>query len=439
MFLVTLPTFVFTCLLSIRSASWAYAFVLTFYCMEMTLLASMNVFLANPALANYLFATTIALSAFGHVLQLSPAVTLTHCNRVVAMITALLGWSILTLVWSPGAERGREFVVEGIPYMVVFVVLAPLLIDSVEGLRRAMIIFLGLGSLVSFLLLISPEFRIRGGRLSFAVGTTDVVSVLSIGRLGGSLVIVSALLRLEGTWLLVLRVVAFSFGGLLAIYSGSRGQILFAGVTLLIFFPLARPLRNVRGFFVAALGLMFAYLVASTVLDVFTQQADIDRWDPRYVLGALNARLANISELLQEFYTRPQALAVGLGYNAFSAVTSAAEDAYSHNIFIDAICELGVPAFLVLCFLLFTVARQARELFYHVSQHLDERVVVITLLGLSGFDLLIAQKEGQLWNHFVMYMHFCIIARLRLTRTADLAASETYDAESGDTLIVKSG
>jgi hypothetical protein len=73
---------------------------------------------------------------------------------------------------------------------------------------------------------------------------------LAIGELGGTLIIVATLLR-EGPvqWLVNLaRVFAFLIGSLLALQSGSRGQLLFSVFIALVFIPISKRIQNIFGF-----------------------------------------------------------------------------------------------------------------------------------------------------------------------------------------------
>ena len=410
-----------TCLMSMRSTAWAYAFLGSFYVMEMTLQASVATFLYNQFLANYIFAGVVALATLSQILRSHPGVLQTHFNGVLGMILLMLVWSIISVNWSPGGVRGREFIIEGIPYILVYVILAPILIDSPQMLRRALIIFLGLGTVTALLILINPEFKVRGGRLTFRFGDADVVNVLQLGRLGGTLAVTAAVIRVRSSALRPIRLVAFIVGSLLAFYSGSRGQIAAAGLVSLLFFPVARPLTNVRAF-VTLVGVLFVgYVALTSISDYVSGEADINRWDPKFLLSASNARILNIIDLFRAFGSSPLALFIGLGFNAFSGVTSATLDTYAHNIFVEVLCELGIVFFLWLIVLLFVVLRAGNSLFRSVRDVPDLRASVATLLAIASFDLLIAQKEGQLWNHFDMYFHFCMIARLNLLVTSGLA------------------
>lgn len=426
--LLTLPTFVLTCLLAIARPAWCYAFVVSFYCIEMTLQASVGIFLSNQFLANFVFAGVVGLAALRQALAAPAGAIGSYFNAGLGSIVLLLSWTIVTMLWSPAGEQGEKFLREGIPYMMIYLFAAPMLIDSIESMRRAYLALLVLGTVTALLILVNPEFGLRGGRIALRFGTVEVTNVLSIGRLGGTLMIVAAVFRIDGKGVLPMRVAAFVIGALLAFFSGSRGQVIAAALIAVLFFPVARPLRSVRAFAALIAALVVGYLGVTIVADYVLGVSDINRWDAKYVTGAVLVRLANITDLFGGFLSTPYAPFVGLGYNAFSAISGAHEDTYVHNIFIEVLCELGIPMFALLMMLLYLTFVRGWRLFIEASSDPAPRATVATLLALTAYDLLIAQKEGQIWNHFVLYMHICLISRLYSLQAAGVGVPAPAEA-----------
>lgn len=425
---LTLLTFSVACVLAVARPAWAYAFVMCFYCLEMTLQASVGVFLANQFLANYIFAVVVGIASAREVMAAAPGAGRSFFNAAIGSLTLLLLWTIVSMVWSPAGEQGEKFIREGIPYMLIYLIAAPLLISELGELRRAFIALMILGSATAGMILVNPDFGLKGGRIAFRFGTTEVTNVLSIGRLGGTLMIVAAVFRIGIRGVLPLRIAAFVIGALLAFFSGSRGQVAAAAAIALLFFPIARPIRNLRSFAVTAVALVAGYFVVTIVADIVLGASDLNRWESKYLTSAIAARVANIADLFGGFLSTPYAPFVGLGYNAFSAITGAHEDTYVHNIFIEVLCELGIPMFALLVVLLYLTLVRGRRLFIDASPNPALRATVATLLALTAYDLLIAQKEGQVWNHFVLYMHICLISRLYSLQAAGVGVPAPAEA-----------
>jgi hypothetical protein len=108
---------------------------------------------------------------------------------------------------------------------------APLLIDDVESLERFLLGFLLIGTCTCVLIILSPGFNVKNGRLGIDIGGGFRTNPLAIGELGGMLLMTGVLCtRPAGSVVAssVLRTAACLFGGYLALQSGSRGQLIFA-------------------------------------------------------------------------------------------------------------------------------------------------------------------------------------------------------------------
>jgi len=104
----------------------------------------------------------------------------------------------------------------------------------------------------------------------------------------------------------------------------------------------------------------------------------------------------------------------GLGWNAFASITKAASEPYSHNVYLDILCELGLPMFLLLLVVLRNCASSGLNLFKLVRETRGPRAWVTTFLALAAYHLLLAGKQSFLWATGPLFMHFLLLNRLDL-------------------------
>ncbi len=407
--------------------SWALALVLAMYAAEQLVQASGGVFLSFPPLANYMVAVVAGIAAVRSLVS-TPRPLHGYLSREQLLTLAIFGWSALTLLWTPASENARDMIWKGLPYFTLFVLVAPLLVADARVLRRAWWALLMIGIPIAAGLMANPEVRSGGGRLGVALSATVRTSPLAVGDLGGMLVIVGALLRSTdraGTSL-VIRILAIVFGLALALMSGSRGQLVFAILISVAMVPLARKVRSIGSFFASTaiisvvVGLVF--LIAPLVLDRLVAQ----RWDAGNLEDGALARLSNAAILLEAQAANPLSLVVGLGFNAFTAYTSEADNPYSHNVPLDILSELGLPAFVAFAALVLMGFRDGQWLHRRFAQDPEARSSFTVLFGLALFFLLLALKQGHLWSSGLLFMTLAMIGRLRLR-------AEREDAELGST------
>jgi len=274
----------------------------------------------------------------------------------------------------------------------------------------------------------SPEFSVRSGRIGIGLDGIHRTSPLAIAQMGGMLAIFGALStggRVTGLQTAV-RVGAFICGALLALFSGTRGQAVFALFAIAMFLPVSRRLKNIGSYFslvgVGAVVAIGAYVTFNYVLG----QADTDRWQVASIADATAIRQWSFFQLMGEFVQSPQAWLVGLGYNAFSTLEGVGDLGYVHNLYAEVLCELGLPAFVLLVVLFVKTWKASLALFRRYREHPAERSAVAILMAMMVYQALISTKEGTLWSAWVLFTFALVIIRLesRAQVLGDLAFEE---------------
>jgi O-antigen ligase len=116
--------------------------------------------------------------------------------------------------------------------------------------------------------------------------------------------------------------------------------------------------------------------------------------------------------LLAAFATSGTAWLFGLGFNAFSAVADTIGQGYSHSTFVDVFAELGIPAFCVLIAIVLSGVRCGRALFNRYRDDPPRRAAVAALLAMITYQVLLSNKEGNLWSSVNLFMFIIVINRI---------------------------
>lgn len=417
--IVVLAILAVMCVGAMLRSSWAVALLILMFTLEQSLQGSVAIFRSQPALANYVIALFVGLSAVRAVFAMQRPF-LGYFGPAWWYSIAIFGWGALSLLWSPSTQLGPDMTREGLPYFVLCVLVAPILIDDIEDFASVAKLVLVFGTIVALTIIVNPEFNIRSGRLGFMLTETVRSNPLAIGELGGALMIVAALYRgprSTGAFD-VLRIAAFIVGTVLALYSGSRGQVLFAGATALAFFALARRVRSLASF-AATAGMVVLLGAALLLLAQLVLDPDLARrWDTSVLAEGAEIRRLNILDLIIAFGRDPLAWIIGLGWNAFSSVTDASKEPYSHSLPVDVLCELGIPMFVIYCVLLRDVYRSSRRLFEVVREDPHMRSAVAAFIALAAYQFLLSNKQGHLWGVCPMFMFFLLVCRARMRHDA---------------------
>lgn len=408
------------------SSIWAITLIALMFPLEQSLQASSGFFVSNVTLVNLITGLCTIAALTWIIFRRPDELRNTITFALVATFT-LYTWSALSLTWSPSQKLGPQFVRGGVPYILLFVVMAPILIRDIERLGAFMRLTLYLGTALVTLMVFNPNLTYVSGRVGVQIEGSVRTNPLAIGELGGSLILLAILLR-QGPvqWLMnLVRIVAFASGGLLALQSGSRGQLFFAIVLGLFLIPVSKQVKNIFQF----IGTLVLALVSVPVILWLAQNflsADVlYRWSGRDVEGGIAVRIQNWLDLLAVWARSPAQWLQGLGFNAFSVVTTAgSKEEYPHNIFVEVFAEEGLLMFSLLVLLTLQSYRNGLWLFRRFVAQPVERASVSALIGLTAYYFLIANKQANLWGNGMMFMFFCIIARIRLR-------TEAGDAEAG--------
>ncbi|MEY4833733.1 MAG: hypothetical protein RL527_1946 [Planctomycetota bacterium] len=416
---LTVGFFVIACLLAVRNTAWALALVVSMYALEQALQASSGIFMRITPLANVCVAVAAGLSV---VLNL-PSQDRPFRGYATPIFSVALGffvWAMISLLWTPAFEAAWGLTRWGIPYVILFLMVAPLLIDGMASLDRFFRAFLILGSITTILILINPAFTVKLGRLGVDLDATVRTNPLVIGELGGLMILVAALAPVDGSApkAVLARLVAFGLGGVLSLQSGSRGQLIFALGLAVIAFPFARRIRNIAGFFgtVAAVALMIPLVLFLAQLVLGTDE--LRRWELSTLVGGANTRVLNILDLFAAFANRPSAWVVGLGFNAFSWVSGANKEPYSHALVVDMLTELGIPAFVVFCWWSLRVLQDGLWLLRRFGDDDSGRATASLLMVLFVYETLLVNKQGYLWAATLFFLVGIAITRVRVREEA---------------------
>ena len=92
------------------------------------------------------------------------------------------------------------------------------------------------------------------------------------------------------------------------------------------------------------------------------------------------------------FGSQPSAWVVGLGFNAFSWVSGANREPYSHALIVDMLTELGIPIFVLFCWWSLRVLRDGLWLLSRFGDDPVCRGTAALLGALYAYETLLVTK-----------------------------------------------
>ena len=424
------------CAMSVFSTRWMLAFSMVFFALEVALEGSVELFRSNLTLANYIVGI-ITLIALTKSLTIKENPLKAYFNPVFYMILAIFIWSIVSLIWSPALpiqdNTGSNIIKGTWPQFILTVLLTPLLVWDLDDWNAALPKFLLLGSITCLMIFLNPEFTIKNGRIGIDLGGGLRTSPLAIGQVGGIIAVISALYipPKRSFWILILQISSFVLGSLLAFRSGSRGQILFSGIIIIAFYPMARKIKNFKSFFGAVFGFIIISILALLAFQYVSGESEVNRWSDQGIESGTGIRFFFIIKLLSAFAYSPVAWIIGLGFNAFSSLGEGLYgQGYSHSAFVDVLAELGIPAFVILLTALAISVQSGVVLFRRFSESQTHRAAVASLIAMLAYQILLSNKEGNLWSSVNLFLFMLLLVRIEiLTRDHEIETLDQIDEE----------
>jgi hypothetical protein len=409
------------CLLSILSTAPAAVLLFHFFSLEQLLQSSSGIFRDSAfgnQLVNYIVTLVVVSSASVSLIKNKNRISVLF-SPFNAFILILYIWTFISCIWSPGGNKGIYILLAALPYLVLFYLFLPILITSLDEWRVAANLSLILGTIITCLILISPEFTMKFGRLGLDMATAEVggrTNPLSIGELGGTCVLLGAILG-QGTkfsLFTLVRIIGIISGTILAVKSGSRGQILFSIITIGVVYPISKPLKDIKNYIFVFLGLLFILLLVTTLSGFIAESGSYDmqkRWIEGGTDSGVGIRMANITFLLETYITSPAYWVQGLGFYSF-AVLNPLNEPYTHAIIVDMIGEQGLIGAILFFGILFFLVKSCYSFFKLVQYNAKLRENFASIFAMLIYEILLANKQGNISGAFAFFGFSILIVSL---------------------------
>lgn len=390
----------------------ALALLVSMFPLEQLLQANVPFFVAQSSAFNLMCGVMALVATTLHWLR-RPDTLVGAVNGVSLTTYGLFLFAAMSVLWSQNPAWAAETVRDGAPYAVLLLIFTPLLVNDIEGFLAFAKATLVISLLIALQILANPNIELYTARLVLEIDAAQKSNPLVIGTMGGIMLILAALLQFEKSWKWSIIRYAAAFVGLgIALLSGSRGQVIFAFLVCLLFFPVSRRLADPRRFLGAAGAVAVLMIAVYFGMRTFISADNDLRWSSDSLYYGGFGRLENAVDLLSAWIKEPVYFLTGLGYFSFSSIPNRSGDGYSHVMIADALGELGVIGFTLYVTFYVLAIRAVIRVFRTYQDIPDLRSVVATMAALFAFNFFLQNKQGTLFgidNSWVIAMMFARI------------------------------
>jgi hypothetical protein len=337
------------------------------------------------------------------------------------------------IYYSPAKEYVQTGLTSSIAYQGLFIGLLPIILLDIYEFRKALMAYMIVGAIMAVLIIVNPRSSYYSGRLLLDLGMMQgsrmaTGNPLAIAELGSLVALIAAMLQPARQTQVskLIRAGVFIIGMGLAIGSGSRGQVLAAGIVGVLLYPVARRVANPKQFILTAVGLGFLAVLMLTTFRLFVGYQNQERWEVFGMIRDMTLRLDMVGQLLDAYVSSPSHWLFGLGTNAYQAISFDQYTGYVHNIAAEALCEHGLVGMAIFIALAVLWGKSSIRLWRIFADDASMRSTVAVLISLGLFSLFVALKQGSL-GYPAPFFWWMILARFTKQEEQRLADARAYE------------
>jgi len=304
-------------------------------------------------------------------------------------------------------------------YLVVFLCLAPLLVQNIDDVDVSLRALLLIGT--PFLACL--DFLLEWGYRGFVVDGEVTRLPLALGQFGGYLVIVGALLSSNTRLWHVIRILAVIFGALLILKTGARGQFLSAAICTALLYGIGNttisPIKLILAAMFGAAAVMLAYFAAITymasdpTLASMQGRWSLDRLTEDY--GERSVRVIRIEKMIEAWRQSPATMVMGVGnsagYDPKVMGCTSPIGCYPHNLLVEILTEEGIVGLGLYLAMITFIGWKALQALGDPNLDRYYKPALQCLLAFVLFEFLLSLKQSSLLGNWRLFLFMILLDR----------------------------
>ncbi len=418
----------------------AYAGVTSVFALEQWAQASGQFFAVHSQVINYSVGLTVLL---GLGVSLARGRNpLRDVSTVQLMIYALLGFAVLSTLWSIARQSTLNVLWYMAPYILANTIALPFVFNDEDDYRDALVATALLGCIVIPALVFGTSIHAWGRTIEAAQVIVDRYGVersrlnpLAIASYAGTVALILVAGRF-GRKRASVRYVGWAvvvMGVFLIVRSESRGQLIALVLTALLVARFSYPGKHITSrlrFFVVASALALAVFFVFRFF--YADGVRTNRWSLEVLEGTYSSTRGVMCQRLLDSWLNSSPVNLLLGLGSAASWSKSINGTYPHVQIVEILGELGFVGFAIAMGLLWSVFRASREVLKLTASDIEKRTLAVSYIAIIVFFGILSFKQGSFLTSYRFYFNAAILGRyvllLRRTRRKQYRMAQTRAA-----------
>lgn len=318
--------------------------------------------------------------------------------RIRLLLILLLFYAVITTMWAPVGGLPTKRLLDSSYYLIAVLFIAPYLANNPPTFSRMLDAVYWFGGIIVLLFAYVPTFERRS--VAATEFSDDVISLpLALASFGGIVAIV-AVHRLKRAPLhIVWSLLIVGSAIFLQVKTGSRGQLFFTIVAIMISLPALRKRFDVKaGTMIILMGIISCLAV---YIVVTTENALSVRLNEENLEDSVGTRTELSLLMIEAWSTSFFNIVLGLGSSASWSLLGV----YPHNVPVQILSELGLVGIVIFTLVVFWIVQLAFS--PQVKNNISDstRRDSATLFGCWVFAFLLSLKQFGLLGSIDLFLY----------------------------------
>lgn len=365
--------------------------------------ATTQFFVNYPTFTNFLIGVFVVAALF--VKHIRGHYILSGYPFVGWVVVSLFLYSLTSAIWSPRPNLSFYlWLVKG-PYIITIVILTPFLISQIRDVQIGLSWLVVIGSILTLLLLFFVEWEYR----QIVIAGQAFGNPLAVSQMAGYTALA---LILANSWrnrmlwkLIKWPIIAICL--VLAIKSGSRGQLFGIILATIVFLPFSYRVRNIKGFIFLVFIISCISLITNWALHEFWEESS--RWSQDQMQDDVGGRLHMAAALLGHWWSSPMTILFGLGNSA--SYDPHIIGMYPHIVPLEVLAEEGIIGFGLFLSIIVLSIRSINQAYKYVKNDQEYRGLLATISAMFLFAFILSLKQGSMIGSLDLFMTAIILGK----------------------------